>query len=240
MAEAALATADTGVDMGSATAALRKTMVERQIRTFDVTNIPLLQRFQDVPREIFLPEDLAALAYSDRALVLRDERGRRLRHLLPPLILARFIQEAEIRESDKVLDVAAGTGYSAAILAGLAREVVALESHPELAAKMKANLQALGIGNVRVETGPLERGVPQAAPFDVILVQGGVEDHLDRLLDLLTENGHLLAIAKTDESSGQCVMRFERSAGKPAGFRGLFDASAPILEGFEKAPAFVF
>lgn len=240
MAEAALAPADTRSDQGSATAALRQTMVERQLRTFDVTDIPLLRQFLHTPREIFLPHDLAPLAYSDLALGLKDERGRPARHLLPPLILARLLQEAQIRETEKVLDIAGGTGYSAAILAGLAREVVALESDPRLAASARAYLQALGVDDVRVETGALTEGVPAAAPFDVIVVEGAVEDGLDKLFAQLTDDGRLIAIARADAVSGWAVTLFERSGGKPAGSRALFDAGAPVLEGFEKAKGFVF
>lgn len=240
MLEAGLAEAEGKTDAGSASAALRKTMVERQLRPYDVTDLPLLRRFLDVPREIFLGEDQAALAYSDLPLFLEDKNGAKLRHLLPPLVLARFIQGAEIRPFHRVLDIGGGSGYGAAILSGLARDVVALECKDALATKAKANLRALGIENVRVETGPLESGVPHAAPFDVILVHGGVEANLDRLLDQLSPNGHLLAIVRTDEGSAQSVTRFERSGGKPAGSRPLFDASVPVLEGFARASAFVF
>lgn len=240
MAEAALIPGDTSSHEGSATAVLRQTMVERQLRTFDVTDIPVLRQFLNVPREIFLPQDLAPLAYSDLALVLKGEDGRPLRHLLPPLILARLLQEAEIRETDRVLQIGGGTFYSAAIAAGLARDVVALESDARLAATARSYLRAVGADNVRVELGPLPSGVPAAAPFDVIIVEGAIEDGLDRLFAQLTDDGRLLAIAKTEEASGWAVTRFERSGGAPAGARALFDAAAPVLEGFEKAPSFVF
>lgn len=240
MAEAAEIPAETHSHEGSATAALRQTMVERQLRTFDVTDLPLLRRFLTVPREIFLPHDLAPLAYSDLALVLRNEQGRPQRHLLPPLVLARLLQEAEIRETDRVLLIGGGTFYSAALIAPLAREVVALECDSRLATSAKSYLNAIGVSSVRVEHGPLPDGVPSAAPFDVIIVEGAVESGLDGLEAQLTADGHLLAIAKPDADSGWAVTRFERSDGAAAGARALFDASAPVLEGFEKAPAFVF
>jgi protein-L-isoaspartate(D-aspartate) O-methyltransferase len=244
MAEAALApTQDTdrgASDMGKTSLALRRTMVDCQLRPFDVTDVPILQRFLDVPRELFLPDDLRPLAYSDLAISLKNAAGRKTRTLLPPLHLARFLQGADIRRRHRVLDIAGGAGYPAALLSGLAAEVVALESDPELAAKAKANLAAIGAANARVETGPLAKGVPGAGPFDVILIHGAVEDGLDALFGQLTPNGHLLAIATADEDAGQQAVRFERSGGRPAGERPLFDASAPMLEGFTKAPAFVF
>jgi protein-L-isoaspartate(D-aspartate) O-methyltransferase len=240
MAEAALAQADSRSDNGSATAALRQIMVDRQLRTFDVTDLPLLRQFLNTPREIFLPHDLAPLAYSDLPLVLKGEDGRPVRRLLPPLILARLLQEAQIRETEKVLIVGGATGYSAAIVAGLAAHVVLLESDPRLAAGARSYLQALGVGNASVENGPLPKGAPAAAPFDVIVVEGAVEDGLDDLLAQLTDDGRLIAIARPDPESGWAATLFERSAGKPAGSRALFDASAPVLEGFEKAQGFVF
>lgn len=240
MAEAAVIPAETHSHEGSATAALRQTMVERQLRTFDVTDLPLLRRFLAVPRELFLPHDLTPLAYSDLALFLKSEQGRPLRHLLPPLVLARLLQEAEIRETDRVLLIGGGTFYSAALIAPLAREVVALECDARLAATAKSYLNAVGAANVRVEHGPLPAGVPSAAPFDVIVVEGAIEAGLDGLEAQLTGDGHLLAIAKPDADAGWAVIRYERSGGAPAGARALFDAAAPVLEGFEKAPAFVF
>jgi protein-L-isoaspartate(D-aspartate) O-methyltransferase len=241
MAEAAeISAEDSCSRLGAATAALRQTMVERQLRTFDVTDLPLLRRFLTVPRELFLPHDLAPLAYSDLPLTLKSEHGRPLRQLLPPLVLARLLQEAEIRESDRVLLVGGGAFYSAALIAPLAREVVALESDSRLASTAKSYLDALGLSGVRVEQGPLPAGVPAAAPFDLIVVEGAIETGLDALEAQLTGDGRLLAIAKPDADAGWAVTRFERSGGQPAGARALFDASAPVLEGFAKAPAFEF
>jgi protein-L-isoaspartate(D-aspartate) O-methyltransferase len=240
MVEAALSPADTSSDAGSATALLRKTMVERQLRTFDVTDLPLLRQFLAVPRELFLPHDLGPLAYSDLPLVLRDEAGRPRRHLLPPLILARLLQDAGIRESDKALLVGGGTFYSAAIVAPLAREIVALECDARLAESARSYLGAVGADNVRVEVGPLPSGAPAAAPFDVIVVEGAVEEGLDSLFAQLTDDGRLLAIARTDTDAGWAVTRFERSGGAPAGARALFDAAAPVLDGFEARQGFVF
>ncbi|CAN2532332.1 MAG TPA: protein-L-isoaspartate O-methyltransferase [Methylosinus sp.] len=240
MAEAAQLKAETSSQPGSATAVLRQTMVERQLRTFDVTDLPLLRRFLTVPREIFLPQDIAPLAYSDLALTLDDERGRPARSLLPPLVLARLLQEAGIRETDRVLDIAGGTFYSSALLSPLAQEIVALEDDARLAATARSYLQFIGAKNVRIETGPLAAGVPGAAPFDVIIIQGAVEAGLDRLFEQLTPDGRLLAIAKSEPDAGWAVTRFDRSGGAPAGARALFDASAPVVKGFEKAPGFVF
>lgn len=236
MAQAALATFEQGQELGAATAAVRRTMVERQIRPFDVTDLPVLERFLAVPREVFLPAELAPLAYSDMAITLKDGAGK-ARGLLPLLVLARLLQGADIRPSEKVLDIG-GCGYSAALLSGLAGEVVSLECDSALAEKAKAGLAAAGVETVRVVTGPLEKGAAGAGPFDVILVLGAVEDGLDTLFTQLSPNGRLIAITTTPVTGGQQVVRFERHAGLAAGERPLFDAAAKVLPGFEKAPAF--
>ncbi|MGD9544795.1 MAG: protein-L-isoaspartate O-methyltransferase [Methylocystis sp.] len=219
-----------------ATATLRHTMVERQLRPFDVTDVPLLERFLNVPRELFLPESQAPLAYSDMAATVPGADGRK-RHLLPPLVLARMLQGADIRAQDRVLDIG-GVGYSAALLSGLAEKVVALECDPQLAARAKAGLQALGCDNVQFETGPMEKGFPGGAPYDLIIVQGRAQAGLETLFEQLAPDGRLLAIVTPEAGAGQQVVRFERQDGRAAGERPLFSVSAPVLEGFQKAECF--
>jgi protein-L-isoaspartate(D-aspartate) O-methyltransferase len=226
-------------DLGKDTARLRRTMVERQLRPYDVVDLPVLSRFLDVPREAFLPPELEALAYSDLAIPAKSASGAGGRALPAPLVLARYLQAADIQPHYKVLDIGGGAGYPAALLAGLAAEVTALESCSELAAQATANLAKVGIKGVRVECGPLEKGAPGSAPFDAILIHGAVEANLDELLSQLTPNGHLLAYKRL-EGGGMKVVKFERSEGKAAGLRPVFDAAAPVLPAFASAPAFVF
>ncbi len=224
-------------------ALLRRTMVECQIRTFDVTDQTLLARLLDVPREYFLPADLAPLAYSDASLSVKGTKSDAgQRSLLPPLVLARLLQGAGVLSSDKVLDVAPTTGYSTAILAGLAGAVVALESDPALLERTRANLDGFGLARVRTVLGPLAEGAPKDAPFDVIFVNGAVEANLDPLLAQLREGGRLLAILRQpDDPSGGAskAVRYEKIDGV-FGTRVLFDASAPLLDAFRKAAEFTF
>jgi len=238
MSEAAVATVRRDSEQGREVAELRRTMVERQLRPFDVTDVPLLERFFEVPRELFLPSSQAALAYSDLAVTVKGAGGRK-RTLLPPLVLARLLQGGAPRPGEKALDIG-GAGYSAALLSGLVGEVVALECDPELAARAREGLAAIGAANVRIETGPFEKGFAAAAPYDVIYVQGAVETGLEALFAQLTPNGRLLAIVTPEAGAGQHVVRFERQGGQAAGRVSLLSASAPILDGFEKAPAFSF
>jgi protein-L-isoaspartate(D-aspartate) O-methyltransferase len=225
-------------------ATLRRTMVDCQIRTFDVTDQTLLAQFSQIPREKFLPPELVALAYSDVAVKLKiaapDESQR---VLLPPLILARLMQAAEIVATDKVLDIAAGTGYSTAIFAGLGCDVVAVESDPALVSTIDSNLKAFGATTGRAIAGPLAAGAASEGPFDLIFVNGAVESHLEPLFAQLKDGGRLLAIKAAAAEPGAVrashAIRYQKGKGG-AGWRYLFDASSPLLSAFRAGVEFVF
>lgn len=235
MSEAAVAMVRRDAEQGQTIAALRRTMVERQLRPYDVTDVPLLERFLNVPRELFLPASQSDLAYSDLAVAVKGSN----RTLLPPLVLARLLLGGAPRAGEKALDIGGG-GYSAALLSGLVGDVVVLESDAEIAARARNGLAALGASNVRVETGPMQNGFAGGGPYDVIYVHGAAEAGLDTLFAQLKPNGRLLAIVTPEPGAGRQVVRFERNAGQPAGKVSLLSANAPILEGFAKAPAFTF
>ena len=219
----------------------RQTMVDCQIRTFEVTDQLVIDQFLAVPRERFLPDAVRDLAYSDIGFTIPVASGEG-RYCLPPLVLARLIQGGRIASSDHVLDVASGTGYSTAILAGLAASVLSLEADPMLRHDLKTRLTAFGLDRVRTIDGPLEAGAESDGPFDVILVNGAVETGLDALFPQLTEGARLVTIQRAaNDPTGRAAkaMRFEKSSGQVS-CRVLFDASAPLLTAFRKAPAFVF
>ncbi|MGQ0445844.1 MAG: protein-L-isoaspartate O-methyltransferase family protein [Beijerinckiaceae bacterium] len=221
----------------------RRAMVDCQIRTFDVTGQQLLARMLEVPREYFLPLELAALAYSDFGLQLKPaEPGGERRTLLPPLVLARLIQGAGVASTDAVLDVGAATGYTSALLAGLAERVVALETERSLHDALRSNLDAFGLAKVKTIWGPLAVGAPEEAPFDVIFINGAVEANLEALFAQLRDGGRLVAIKRLpwDRSgrAGKAVL-YEKVDGAK-GCRVLFDASAPVLDAFRKDEEFTF
>jgi protein-L-isoaspartate(D-aspartate) O-methyltransferase len=235
---------DTGIATGLTQSAIRRrTMVDCQIRTFDVTEPQLLARILEVPREDFLPAELAPLAYSDVGLQLNPaELGGERRMLLPPFVLARLIQGASVTPADSVLDVAPATGYSSALLVGLAGRVVALESDHSLYKSLRSNLDAFGLANVQTVLGPLAKGAPSAAPFDLIFINGAVEANLDVLFAQLKEGGRLVALKRfPGDPTGRAgkAVRYEKVNGAQ-GYRVLFDASAPVLDAFRKAEQFTF
>ncbi|MDR3463874.1 MAG: protein-L-isoaspartate O-methyltransferase [Beijerinckiaceae bacterium] len=221
----------------------RQTMVDCQIRTFDVTDQLVLARFEKVAREQFLPDAFRDLAYSDIGFTIpASAGGGEARYLLTPLVLARLLQGGRVGASDKVLDIAGGTGYSTAILAGLASDVVALEANAALREDLENRVAAAGLRNVRTLEGPLERGAAGEAPFDVILVNGAVETGLDTLFAQLAEGGRLLTISRFgNDPTGRAskAVVYEKTSGEVSG-RVLFDTSAPVLAAFRKQPAFVF
>ncbi|MDB5648533.1 MAG: protein-L-isoaspartate(D-aspartate) O-methyltransferase [Hyphomicrobiales bacterium] len=222
-------------------ASQRQTMVDCQVRTFDVTDQDVIARFADVPRELFVPGPLRSLAYSDAPLEIHSSDGE-TRCLLAPLVLARMIQGANVAPSDRILDVAGAGGYSAAVLAGLGREVVALESSAELSAMAAQNFAVLGISNATTVQAPLDGSAGLDGAFDLILVNGAVEAGLEHLLALLAPGGRLVAIVKSvSDPTGRAAkaVRFDR-VGAESSRRALFDAAAPVLAPFRAKPAFVF
>ena len=221
----------------------RQTMVDCQIRTFEVTDQRLINRLMEVPRERFLPDDLRMLAYSDVNLKLPlDTPGETARTLLTPMVLARMIQGARVRPSDRVLDVACGTGYSTAIFAGLAGEVIALEAGPSMRRALQGRLAACGLERVRTLDGSLAEGADSDGPFDVILINGAATTNLEGLLAQLAEGGRLLVIRRApDDPTGRAAKAIcYEKRGAEIGNRYLFDASAPLLAAFAPAPTFSF
>jgi protein-L-isoaspartate(D-aspartate) O-methyltransferase len=219
-------------------AAARRTMVEGQIRTVDVTAPRLLAAFLDVPRERFVPPGSEALAYLDRDVEVAGRGpGRPARYLLKPMTLAKLLQGAAIAESDRVLVIGCGTGYSAALAARLADQVVAVEEDADLAKKAQANLAATGMRPVEVICAPLAAGCPAKAPFEVILIDGAVESLPETLRNQLREGGRLVCVRGVGPGSKVIVYQMD---GGTLSARPLFDLAAPLLPGFAAPAEFVF
>ncbi|MDQ0392899.1 protein-L-isoaspartate O-methyltransferase family protein [Labrys monachus] len=211
----------------------RRTMVDCQIRPNDVTEGRVIDAFLAVPREDFLPADRKALAYADIDIPLGKTSAPR--HLIPPMILAKMAQAATILHTDAILDVGAGTGYSSAVLSHLGAKVVALECDDDIAADAKTALAPYG--NVSVATGPLERGAAASGPYDVIILEGSVEEIPPDLFHSLREGGRLLAVVGRGRSGRATI--FVR-VGEDFSGRVAFDAALPPLPGFERKPVFTF
>ena len=216
---------------------LRVKMVDGQLRTTDVTSLPLLTAMLAVPREAFVPDNRKALAYLDDSILISGTAGLDARYLMKPSPFAKLVQLAEIGPNDSVLDVGAGTGYSAAVLSRLAKSVVALESEAQLADKAAATLADLGYDNVSVVRGDLKAGHKPGAPYDVIIVEGSVDEVPESLTEQLAEGGRL-AVVEGHGAAG--VARIYLKSNGVATGRRAFNAAVKPLPGFKRTPAFEF
>jgi protein-L-isoaspartate(D-aspartate) O-methyltransferase len=216
-------------------ATARQKMVDGQVHTSDVTDTRILDAMLTVPRELFVPENRRALAYLD--LDLDVSEGGAKRYLIKPAVLAKLLQAAEIRADDRVLVVGCATGYAAAVVARFAGQVFATESERALAEEASATLARLGSTNITVRTAPAAMGAPADASFDVIVLNGATEVPPLGLFEQLKEAGRLVGVFGIEVPPRATIVT--RSRGD-FGYRHLFDATAPVLPGLERKPAFVF
>jgi protein-L-isoaspartate(D-aspartate) O-methyltransferase len=203
----------------------RRAMVDSQLRPEAVTDRGVLAAMASVERERFVPESAKALAYFDRPLPLTKDRA-----MMPPAALGRLLSELAPRAGERALVVGSGTGYSAALLQAIGLEAVALESDEALA----ASAREAGIETV---SGALADGWKGSAPYDIILLDGAVEEIPATLIKQLSAGGRL-AGAIVDRGVTRLVVG--RAAGGSLGLRTLADADVDILPGFERPRALTF
>ncbi len=212
--------------------AQRLTMVETQVRPNDVTDPRIIAALRAVPRERFVPGPRQALAYSEGPIEVAPRR-----YLMDARSFSKLVQLADIQPGDKILDVAAATGYSSAVLARLGGQVIALEQDADLVRVASDTLHAEGCKNVTVVQGALTEGVKANAPYDVIFINGGVESVPDSLLGQLNEGGRLVAIIQNGPQGHAHIYLKEDGV---VGSRADFDAVVPDLAGFKRQVGFVF
>lgn len=210
----------------------RRLMVDCQLRTFDVNDNAVLDAFDTVPRERFVPPGREAFAYIDQTLRI-EAAGQEPRCVPAPMVLARMIQALELKPGARVLDVAGGYGYGAAVMARLGAKVTAVESVAALAAEARQRLD----GAAEVVEAPIERGAPDRGPYDAILVNGRVETRPQVLLEQLADEGRLVCVLGPDRAAKATL--FVR-AGDAFGSRPLFGASLPVLPAFAAEAGFAF
>jgi protein-L-isoaspartate(D-aspartate) O-methyltransferase len=219
-------------------AAARRMMVDGQVRTSDVTDLRIIAAMLELPRERFVPESKAALAYLDADVAVTEaQAGKPVRRLLKPMVLAKLVQAAAVQASDHVLDVGCASGYSSALLARLARAVIALEQEETLVRLARENLKAVGADNVTVVAGPLTQGWQGGAPYDVIFLNGATEIAPQALTRQLKDGGRLVCVLGRGPT-GQAIL-YRSVAGDISGWP-IFDAAAPVLPGFAAPAEFVF
>ncbi len=211
----------------------RKCMVDSQIRPNRVTDSRVLTAMRSLPRELFLPPGVQALAYADEDVPLGNGR-----FLMEPMVFAKLLQAAALRDNERVLVVGAGTGYGAAVLAACGCRVTALEEDPALLTMAAATL-AVQAPNVTLVSGPLSAGWPSQAPYDLVLIEGAVPE-IPATLAAQThqETGRIMAVIATAGRTTRAVIAEATSVG--LGISPLFDCATPVIPSLRKAPAFVF
>ena len=211
-------------------AVMRQAMVASQLRTAAVDDPRVVAAIAQVPREAFVPGASADLAYRDTAIDLGQ--GRRLN---TPLATARLIVAARLLPADRVLLVGAATGYAAAILAKLVAQVTAVESTPALVAQARTVLA--DTPNVTLVEGPLEHGHPDGAPYDVLFIDGAVEDVPTALVQQLADGARVVTGLIDRGVTRLCAGRV---IGGALGLNSLTDIEMVALPGFCAAKAFTF
>ncbi len=162
-------------------------MVERQLRRRGISDQRVLDAMREVPRELFVPEEQRRRAYADSALPIGSGQT-----ISQPWIVAAICQALELGGSERVLEIGTGSGYSAAVLARLAAEVITIERHAELAEEAGARIRGLGIENVEPIVGDGSRGLPERAPFEAIAVHATAPAVPMSLIDQLADGGRLV------------------------------------------------
>lgn len=211
---------------------LRANMVESQLRTNRVTNDRIVNAFRTIPRENFVAPERRAFAYVDEDLPVAEGR-----FLMEPMVLGRLIQEALPAVEDKILLVGAATGYSAALLGLLGSTVVAVEENPALISTARERLADLGLTNVTFVEGALTQGCAGEGPYDLIFIDGAVEDVPAALVSQLKDDGRLVTVQVLG-GVGKGVVG--RRSGDGFSVFDFMDAAVPVLPGFEKPKTFVF
>lgn len=211
----------------------RNHMVDSQIRPNKVTDPRIIAAMRQLPRERFLPSHLTPLAYVDEDVPLGHGRV-----LMEPMVIARLVQLTAVMAGERALVVGAGTGYGTALLAACGARVTALEETASLQAIARTVLAELA-PSVSLVTGPLAAGWAPGAPYDVILIEGAVQEIPPAIGDQLhREVGRLVAVCITSGGIGQAVLAESTVAGLRT--QPMFDCSTPALPGLVSSPGFVF
>jgi protein-L-isoaspartate(D-aspartate) O-methyltransferase len=211
----------------------RFNMVEQQIRPWNVLDTSVLELLSVVKREAFVPAAFQALAFADIEIPLGHGQC-----MLAPRLEARMLQDLAIQPQETVLEIGAGSGYMAALMAQRAHRVVSLELVPELASMARTNLRNAGIQNAEVRQGDGAAASPAEGQYDVIVLSGSVTEVPQSLLDLLKVGGRLAGIVGDEP-----VMRatfVTRVSATEFTTRKPWDCNAPRLQNFPEPSRFQF
>ena len=211
-------------------ASRRTMMVDTQVRPSDVTKFPIIDAMLAVPREAFVPDAKREAAYVGENLDIGDGRV-----MLEARTLAKMIDALDIQPAHVVLDIACGFGYSTAVLARMCDFVVAVEDDEARAQEAQSTLSEQGVDNAAVMSGVLAEGAAKSGPYDIIILQGAVEQVPETLLAQLRDGGRIAAVF-SEGTLG--VVRIGHKIDGALNWRFSFNAGAPVLAGFENTITF--
>jgi protein-L-isoaspartate(D-aspartate) O-methyltransferase len=219
----------------------RFNMIEQQVRPWDVLDPKVLELLGEVKRELFVPEGQRALAFVDMDIPL-TQPARPGQCLLAPRLEARMVQDLQLQPGDKVLEIGTGSGYSAALMARLAAQVLSLEIDPALASLARGRLIQAGVANVEVRQADASAntfaGCQAGAPYDAILLSGSVAEVPAALLELLAPGGRLIAVTG-DEPMMRATL-ITRTGEATFQTAQPWDAIVPRLQHFPEPSRFSF
>lgn len=211
----------------------RQIMVDSQVRVNDVTSPEVVSAFSTIPREVFVPKSMLSSAYAEYEIETGASRA-----MWTPRDLGKMFRGLEPKASDVSLVIAAGDGYSAALLGHMTDAVIALDDDEALVDSMTERFASINMDEAVAVQGDIATGLPDQGPFDVVLVAGMVEEVPQAWLDQLAEGGRLGVVVAEGRSLGKA--RIYKRAGDTFAFREAFECCPPELPGFEKKTAFVF
>ena len=213
---------------------LRKAMVDSQIRPNKVIDDQVIEAFSTVPRELFVNRHMQEMAYIDEDIHLSGGR-----FIIEAMVMARMVQALKLTPSDNVMCIGAGNGYGAAILSSLAASVIAVETRSQMVEKAQQIVAGLDIGNVAVVKSRLQDGYPSEAPYQGIIIEGGVEYVPQALFDQLSDGGHLVCVLRPRGLDvGEATIWHKLSEHVTP--KALFTAQVPVLDEFKSKPKFAF
>ena len=216
----------------------RQLMVDSQLRPNEVNDDRIIDAVMAVPRELFVPKARRSAAYIDEDLPLGGGR-----YVMEPMIFARLLVAADIKDKDCVLDIGSATGYSSAVLSHLAESVVSVEADADMAHAAEKTFSELELHNIAALTGDMaiqgdmKETVSKQGPFDVIILQGAVDGGVEEIAQHLADGGRLVCV-KVKNAVGRAHIITRR--GDVFAGHDLFDAHIPYLPGFEQAASFEF
>lgn len=211
---------------------LRQHMIDGQLLPNDVTDDNVVKAVSKVNRQTFMPDGYKGVAYIDKSIQVAPGR-----YILEPLVFAKLLSSADIQSNELALDIAPATGYSSAVLSKLVEAVVAIEEDKALSETATQNLSVEECDNVAVINTSHREGLKKQGPYDLIFINGMIDEVPETLLNQLKDNGRILCILNQDGFGRAALVTYND---KIVGIRILFDAVAPALPGFQKPKKFEF